>query len=101
MSEVLGVLVPSVVTIASIFRLLAWDERRMRPEERHRAWPVTTRAIAAVCFTALCLPIHFARTRRSLQGALVGLAWGAAVVALDCVVAEGVGAFAHACVARR
>ncbi len=87
MSEVVTLLVSWGLSLALLFKLLAWDERRLSPERNARAWPPATRSLALVYFGVVALPVHFARTRRTLLGFLEGVAWGVAIG----VVEEGVG----------
>ncbi|HEV8550731.1 MAG TPA: hypothetical protein VGQ57_16915, partial [Polyangiaceae bacterium] len=73
--------------VATIF-VSAWivrrDVKRLRPRELARAWPEPSLWSAVVGFSPLCIPIHFLRTRRSLLGALLGVAWFAgALVAVN------------------
>jgi hypothetical protein len=90
MAELLALVVSSAVTIVALFSLLRWDEARLDPGARARCWPGTTKAIAAVVFGVLAVPVHFGRTRRSLVGVGEGLAWGVGIFALDLAVATGV-----------
>jgi hypothetical protein len=80
--EILALLVPNVVASAAVFALLAWDEARMTEAERARAWPVASRRIAAVLFALLAVPLHFLRTRRSLRGLGLAVAWTFALLVL-------------------
>jgi len=66
-----------VVLTASVLR---WDMRRLPPERLARAWNVASFWSAVVGFGPLCLVVHFIRTRRSLAGALLGLAFALAVL---------------------
>jgi hypothetical protein len=63
----LGVFVPHGV--------IRWDERRMTEAMRGRGWNDASHWVAIVGFSFLCLPIHFAKTRRSVLGFLLGLVW--------------------------
>src|SRR5580700_6873691 len=97
MSEILALLIPNVIACCAVFALFAWDEGRMTDEQRARAWPVASRRIAVVLFSPLCVPLHFVRTRRSLWGVLLAVAWTVALfallmlvdVALDALLPEG------------
>jgi hypothetical protein len=64
---VLGILVPHW--------LLLWDERRLSSEARNRAWNDASHWAAIVAFSFLCVPVHFAKTRRSAWGLLSGVFW--------------------------
>lgn len=78
-----GMLVLLVQFFASIF-VTAWivrfDIRRLPAHMKERAWPDSSLWAAVVWFSPLCLLIHFARTRRSLLGLLLGVAWLAAAM---------------------
>ena len=95
MDQILALVVPQIVAIAAGFVVLAWDETRMTDEQRERAWPTASRRIAAVYFTPFALPIHYLRTRRSWRGLFLGLAWGAALLAADELLAEGLELIVH------
>ncbi len=90
MDEILELMVPWLVSIVLLFAVFAWDESRMRPFERARAWPPASLRIAVVVFGILSLPIHFGRTRRSLLGVLQGFAWAVAFAALQEGLGEGI-----------
>ncbi len=90
MLEVAEIVVTWIVTIGSVALILGWDERRLTPEQAERAWPPATRMVAigfsfltGVLWGALCLPVHFWRTRRTFLGTVAGLLLGALVFALD------------------
>jgi len=65
--------------------LTAWvirrDMRRLPPDRYARSWNVASFWSAVVAFGPLSIPVHFARTRRSVLGLLLGCAWGLGVVA--------------------
>ena len=75
MAEIVDILVSFAVSTTAIALLLSWDERRLSDEALARAWPVSTRGIAIVVGGVLCLPLHFARTRRTVLGFFLGVAW--------------------------
>lgn len=90
MHEVFALVVQLCVA-AGLPALIVWlDEQRLDLQGQGRCWPTTSRWSAVVVFGLLCLPVHFVRTRRSLGGLVLGLAW-ALVVALT------VGLLAWAC----
>jgi hypothetical protein len=91
LAEIVTMLASWVATMTAVFALLAWDERRLDPMRLARAWPISTRRAAVVIAGPFCLPLHFWRTRRTVGGALVGLAAMAAVVLLDAAVTTCVG----------
>lgn len=65
----LGIAVPAWV--------IRRDLKRLSPERRARAWNEATFWSAVVWFGPLAVLVHFARTRRSLAGFALGLAWAA------------------------
>jgi hypothetical protein len=79
MNEVLSLLIPWGVGVIAVHGILRRDERRMGAKLAARAWPAASRLSAIVNFGELCLPVHFVRTRRSLRGAALGVAWAVGV----------------------
>jgi hypothetical protein len=75
MAEIVDLIVSFAVSTTALALLLSWDERRLSDEALARAWPVSTRRIAIVVGGVLCLPLHFARTRRTVLGFFLGVAW--------------------------
>ncbi|HEX4340143.1 MAG TPA: hypothetical protein VH062_29750 [Polyangiaceae bacterium] len=76
-----------VVQIALQVAIAAWivrrDMRRLRPALYMRSWNDVSFWIAIIVFWPLCIPVHFVRTRRTVWGLVVGLAWMAlALVAI-------------------
>ena len=65
------------------------DLRRLDPERLARAWNDVTVLAACLAFGPLCLPIYFAKSRRSVIGFGIGV--GAAAV---CLLAAAVAATA-------
>lgn len=63
----LGIVVPWLI--------LRRDYARLDPERLGRAWPPASFWMSIVMFGPLCLPFHYTKTRRSLLGFLMGLAW--------------------------
>ena len=72
------------VQLAATIGLSAWvvrrDVSRLGPELLSRAWPEPSLWSAVVCFSPLCVLIHFLRTRRSLLGVFLALGWFVATV---------------------
>jgi hypothetical protein len=87
--ELLQVIVSWAVTLPSVSALVVLDERRLRGPMLARAWPPVSRDAAIFAMWNIGLPlflvplVHFVRTRRSLRGLLLGLGWGAALMAVD------------------
>lgn len=63
--------------------LTAWvirrDMRSLPPERYARSWNVASFWSAVVAFGPLSIPVHYARTRRSILGFLRGVLWAIAV----------------------
>jgi hypothetical protein len=85
-SVVLGIWVPHL--------LVAWDERRLDATRRQRGWNAASHWSAVVAFSFLCVPIHFARTRRTLLGFALGLVVSAAGLSFVTLLLEGLEALA-------
>ena len=69
-----------LVTQLGLMIWLSWwvirhDLRRLAPTELARTWGEASFWVAVVCFAPLCIPVHVVRTRRSLDGLLVGVGW--------------------------
>lgn len=86
----MGELLEFIGQAALVIALTAWvirrDLRRLSGEQLDRAWNDATFWSAIVMFSPLCVPIHFARTRRSLAGLALGLGWMLGVVAVSAAV---------------
>ncbi|HWP07448.1 MAG TPA: hypothetical protein VNN72_16970 [Polyangiaceae bacterium] len=73
-----------VAAIAVTVLIVTRDVKRLPPQQLERAWPTTSIWSAVALLGPLCIPFHFMRTRRSLRGVGLGLAWLAgAGVALE------------------
>lgn len=70
----LGMLLP--------FWVVRLDQRRLPPEQLDRTWNEPSFWAAIVTFGPLCIPVHFVKSRRSLLGFLLGMAWMAGVLAV-------------------
>lgn len=81
MRDVLELILQFVATIAISAWVVRRDVARLAPPELSRAWPEPSLWSAVVCFSPICVPIHFVRTRRSLLGVALGLVWFGATVA--------------------
>ncbi len=89
--ELVQVVVSWMVTLPAVVAIIVRDERRLRGVELARAWPPSSRDAAIfglwnMGIHPFCLVVHFARTRRSARGAILGLGW------LVLVLAAGFGA---------
>jgi hypothetical protein len=89
MHAALVLLVSFAVTIGVTAWILHFDIARLSPERLARAWPTASLWSAIVYFSPLCLLIHFAKTRRSLLGLLLGIGWLVVDVAVIEVLARG------------
>ena len=76
----LGIALPALV--------IKKDLLRLEPVKLARAWNDASLWSAVVAFGPICLIVHFARTRRSLWGLVLGLLWAALVLVLSALVAE-------------
>jgi hypothetical protein len=77
-------IVPLIVQFAATIWVSAWvvrrDLRRLAPDLLSRAWPESSFWSAIVCFSPICVPVHFVRTRRSALGVGLGIVWFSATV---------------------
>lgn len=77
---VVGFVFQLVTGVFLTARVVRWDMRRLGPERFARAWNAASFWSAVVAFGPLCIPVHFARTRRSVLGFLLGTAWATGVL---------------------
>lgn len=70
---VLGVLVPAAI--------VRHDLRRLPPAELARAWPDASVWSAVALVSVFAVLLHFARTRRTFLGFLIGSVWFAVAYA--------------------
>lgn len=89
--ELVEILVNWVVLGPAAAAIVLRDERRLRPDQRARAWPPVSRDAAIFLmyllgFTEVCVlaffVVHFVRTRGVAAGLARALPWAFAVVAL-------------------
>jgi hypothetical protein len=73
MSEVLLLALSFVLNITLPYFIVRYDLKRLSEERLARAWPDASVLSAVYAFGPLCLPVHFARTRRSWLGFGLGL----------------------------
>jgi hypothetical protein len=93
--ELVQVIVSWVVTLPAVVVVIRTDERRLEADALARAWPPQSRDAAIfglwnLGVHPLCVLIHFARTRRSVLGTGLGLAWVVAILLADAGVQTGV-----------
>lgn len=80
MSEILVVASSLILNALLPYLIVRRDLRRLSEERLTRAWTEASFLSAVVAFGPLSLPVHFAKTRRSLTG--FGLGVGLAVLSL-------------------
>jgi hypothetical protein len=88
--EVVQFVVSWVVTVPVFALIVVRDEARLDGEALARAWPPSSRDAAifgswlfGVLYGAAGIFVHFAATRRSARGALLGLGAAATLLLLD------------------
>jgi hypothetical protein len=86
--ELVQVVASWLVTLPLVAMVISHDERRLKPDLLERAWPPQSRDAAIfglwnLGVHPLCVLIHFARTRRSVIGTLVGLGWLVLILLAD------------------
>ena len=77
--------------IAVPYLIVSRDLARLDAERLARAWTDASFWSAIVLFGPLCLPFHFTKTRRSLLGFLLGLAWMVAAFVTIGLISAGLG----------
>lgn len=87
MKEVLELSLQIALSIAFPALVIRWDIARLATLRLSRAWNDASLWSAVVAFGPLSLIVHFARTRRSLLGLLLGLGWAAAGLLASALVA--------------
>ena len=74
MVEAAVVAVAIGLNVALPVGVIRFDLRRLDPERLARTWNDATILAACLAFGPLCLPIYFAKSRRSLVGFVIGVA---------------------------
>ncbi len=69
------------------------DLRSAPPERLARAWNKASFWSAVGVFGPFCLPFHFFRTRRSVAGVFIGIAWAVGVLVAVELAGEALDAF--------
>jgi hypothetical protein len=94
--EFVQVVTSWVASVGAFATLVIRDERRLKKPALEHAWPPASRDAAILgvflfgaAYAVLAVLIHFARTRRTLRGAAIGLFWGVCVLLLDVGAAMG------------
>jgi NhaP-type Na+/H+ or K+/H+ antiporter len=84
--DVVLVGIQMALSIALPWFIVSRDMRRLNPTQLERSWNTASFWSAIVAFSLLALPVHFVKTRRSLWGFSLGIAWFlACVVVLELV----------------
>jgi hypothetical protein len=84
MRDALVMVLEFVAAIAVSVVVVTRDVKRLEPRLLARAWPTTSIWAAVALLGPFCIPLHFVRTRRSLVGLGLGVAWFAgAILALE------------------
>ena len=73
--SVLTQFVALLLGIALPHWIIRHDERRLPSIQYLRSWNEASHWSAVVAFSWLCVPLHFVKTRRSVRGLAMGLAW--------------------------
>jgi hypothetical protein len=85
--EVVGVVAQLALSIAATYWIVRRDMRKLPAQQLARCWNDASLWCAVVGFSFLCIPIHFAKSRRSLSGLALGLVWALSVALLLSLVA--------------
>jgi len=79
-TSVLAVVLDLVLGVVVTAWVVRFDMRRLPPDRLARCWNDASFWSAVVAFGPLSIPVHFARTRRSVLGFFLGLLWTAGVL---------------------
>jgi hypothetical protein len=91
-SETLIVALSLVLNSLLPYLIVRRDLSRLSAERLARAWTEASFLSAVLAFGPLALPVHFAKTRRSLAGLGLGLALCALCVAAQALASLGMSA---------
>lgn len=91
--EVLHVCLQLAVGIAVPAALIRRDLARLAPERLARSWNDASLWSAIVAFGPVAVVVHFTRTRRSVLGFALGLAWAGLAVAASVLVSAAFSVF--------
>ena len=92
MAETLIVALGLLLNALLPYLIVRHDLARLSDERLARAWTDASFLAAVYAFGPLSLPVHFAKTRRSLLGLLLGLFWLVLAVALETALTAALGA---------
>jgi len=87
---VVDLLLQIALSVALTAGVVRWDSRRLSPERYARSWNSASFWSAVVAFGPLCIPVHFARTRRTVVGFGLGLLVMVATLVVLSLLSEGV-----------
>ena len=82
MMPVVSFVVELVVSLFATAWVVRRDMRSLPPQRYARSWNAASFWSAVVAFGPLCIPVHYIRTRRSPWGAVLGVIWTLAVIAV-------------------
>jgi hypothetical protein len=77
-AEVSALVVTAAVTWTTCAWIIKRDEKRLSEEMRERAYAPATLVASVFWFQQVAVLVHFIRTRRSIKGFFIGLAWSVA-----------------------
>lgn len=87
---VVDLVIQFVLGIALTAAVVRRDMGRSSRDRYERSWNVASFWSAIYAFGPLCIPVHFARTRRSVTGFLLGVLWTAGVLVAIGLVTDAV-----------
>lgn len=73
--EVSGILVSAITSWVVSVLVIKRDEKKLSEEMLLRAYPPATLGSSVFLFQQLAVLVHFIRTRRSVRGFFLGIAW--------------------------
>jgi len=89
-AELVEIVISWAVSVPAVAAILILDDKRLSAEEIERSWPPPSRDatifgswLVGIPYGCAGLIAHFALTRRSIKGFLVGLGWAIAVFGVD------------------
>jgi len=91
-SETLVVALSLILNALLPYLIVRRDLHGLPAERLSRAWPDASVLSAVVTFGPLALPVHFAKTRRSLAGFGLGVGLGVLSLAAQALVVAGLSA---------
>lgn len=92
MSDALIVVLSLLLNALLPYLIVRRDLSRLSEPRLARAWTEPSFLAAVFVFGPLSLPVHFTKTRRSLSGLALGVAWLALAIAVEAAVTGALGA---------